>query len=50
MDVADKRLDEVLGAGYGIFSGDQVAWTVLRFTAEFEVALARYLPRARVRP
>jgi predicted DNA-binding transcriptional regulator YafY len=33
-DVADKRLDEVLGSGYGIFSGDQVSWAVLRFTPE----------------
>ena len=33
-DVADKRLDEVLGAGYGIFAGEQVSWAVLRFTPE----------------
>lgn len=33
-DVADKRLDEVLGSGYGIFSGDKVAWAILRFTPE----------------
>lgn len=33
-DVADKRLDQVLGAGYGIFSGDDVAWATLRFTPE----------------
>jgi predicted DNA-binding transcriptional regulator YafY len=33
-DVADKRLDEVLGSGYGVFSGDQIAWAVLRFTQE----------------
>ena len=33
-DVADKRLDEVLGSGYGIFSGDQVTWATLRFTPE----------------
>ena len=33
-DVADKRLDEVLGSGYGVFSGDQVTWAVLRFTPE----------------
>ena len=33
-DVADKRLDEMLGSGYGIFSGDQVSWAVLRFTPE----------------
>ena len=33
-DVADKRLDEVLGSGYGIFSGEHVVWATLRFTAE----------------
>ena len=31
-DVSDKRLDEVLGSGYGIFTGDQVTWATLRFT------------------
>src|SRR5262249_10887299 len=30
-DIADKRLDEVLGSGYGIFSGDNVTWATLRF-------------------
>ncbi len=33
-DVADKRLDEVLGSGYGIFSGDNVTLATLRFTPE----------------
>jgi predicted DNA-binding transcriptional regulator YafY len=33
-DVAEKRLDEVLGSGYGIFGGDQVTWAMLRFTPE----------------
>ena len=33
-DVADKRLNEVLGSGYGIFSGDQVSWATLRFSPE----------------
>jgi predicted DNA-binding transcriptional regulator YafY len=33
-DVSDKRLDEVLGSGYGIFSGDEVTWATLRFTPE----------------
>ena len=33
-DVADARLDEVLGAGYGIFAGDDVTWATLRFTSE----------------
>lgn len=31
-DVADKRLDEVLGSGYGIFSGDDVTWATLHFS------------------
>jgi len=33
-DVAATCLDEVLGAGYGIFSGDKVQWAKLRFTPE----------------
>ncbi len=33
-DVAEKRLNEVLGSSYGIFSGDVVSWATLRFTAE----------------
>ncbi len=33
-DVADKRLDEVLGSGYGIFSGDNISWATLRFSPE----------------
>ena len=33
-DVADNRIDEVRGSGYGAFSGEQVAWSVLRFTPE----------------
>jgi predicted DNA-binding transcriptional regulator YafY len=33
-EVASKRLDEVLGAGYGIFSGDKLQWAKLRFTPE----------------
>ncbi len=32
--VADKRLDEVLGSGYGIFSGEDVSWATLRFSPE----------------
>ena len=31
-DVPEKELDEVLGAGYGIFSGKDVKWAKLRFT------------------
>lgn len=33
-EIAAKKLDEVLGAGYGIFSGTQVQWAKLRFTPE----------------
>ena len=32
--VPAKSLDAVLGAGYGIFSGKDVRWATLRFTAE----------------
>ena len=32
--MSDKRLDEILGSGYGVFSGDQISWAVLRFTPE----------------
>ncbi|MBK6401427.1 MAG: WYL domain-containing protein [Rhodocyclaceae bacterium] len=33
-EVGAKRLDGVLGAGYGIFSGAAVTWARLRFTPE----------------
>lgn len=33
-DVADKRLDDVLGSGYGIFSGENISWATLRFSPE----------------
>jgi len=33
-DVAEARLDEVLGSGYGIFAGDNVTWATLRFTPD----------------
>jgi predicted DNA-binding transcriptional regulator YafY len=33
-NISDKRLDAVLGAGYGIFSGANVRWARLLFTAE----------------
>ncbi|HKO88900.1 MAG TPA: YafY family protein [Burkholderiales bacterium] len=32
--VPDKELDEVLGAGYGIFSGKKLSWAKLRFSPE----------------
>jgi predicted DNA-binding transcriptional regulator YafY len=34
IDIADAELDEVLGAGYGIFAGREVQWAGLRFTPE----------------
>jgi predicted DNA-binding transcriptional regulator YafY len=33
-EVPDSELDEVLAAGYGIFSGRKVQWATLRFTPE----------------
>jgi predicted DNA-binding transcriptional regulator YafY len=33
-EVSEKELDEVLAAGYGIFSGRDVRWAKLRFTPE----------------
>jgi predicted DNA-binding transcriptional regulator YafY len=32
--VPDRELDEVLAAGYGIFSGRRTTWAKLRFTPE----------------
>lgn len=32
--ISDKTLDSILGAGYGIFSGQKVQWAKLRFSAE----------------
>ncbi len=31
-DISDKRLDEILGAGYGIFAGKKVQWATLLFS------------------
>ena len=33
-EVANKRIDEVVGAGYGIFGGAPKAWATLKFTPE----------------
>lgn len=33
-DISDRKLNQVLGSGYGIFSGKDVEWAVLHFTAE----------------
>lgn len=34
IDVPEAELDEVLGAGYGIFAGKAVQWATLRFSAQ----------------
>lgn len=34
IEVAEQKLDDTLGSGYGIFSGKKVTWAVLRFTRE----------------
>ncbi len=34
LDVADEQLDAVLGAAYGIFSGEQVTWAILHFSPQ----------------
>ena len=48
-DVPEKTLDAVLGAGYGIFSGQRVAWARLRFSPQRArwVALEQWHPRQR---
>lgn len=33
-DISDKKLDEILGAGYGIFAGKKVQWATLLFSPE----------------
>ncbi len=33
-DIAQSQLDAALGAGYGIFSGSEVRWATLSFTAQ----------------
>ena len=33
-DVPDKKLDEILGSGYGIFAGREVKWATLLFSSE----------------
>ena len=34
LEVGEQELDEILGTGYGIFSGKEVKWAALRFTPE----------------
>ena len=42
-DVPDKRLDEVVGSGYGIFAAENVTWATFKFTPE----RARWVENAR---
>lgn len=46
-DVPEETLDAVLGSGYGIFSGREVKWAVLRFSPERArwVAAEKWHPR-----
>ncbi len=51
LDLSDEKLDAVLAAGYGIFSGPQVEWAVLRFSAQRArwVAAEQWHPQQRSR-
>lgn len=33
-DISERKLNDVLGSGYGIFSGTNIKWVTLRFTVE----------------
>ncbi len=48
-EVAEKSLDAMLGAGYGIFSGRKLTWAKLRFSPERArwVALEQWHPKQR---
>jgi predicted DNA-binding transcriptional regulator YafY len=50
-EIADKELDEHLGAGYGIFAGRKVEWATLKFTAAASrwVSAQTWHPEQRVR-
>lgn len=50
-EISARKLDEVLGAGYGIFRGKAVVWATLRFTPERArwVSTERWHPRQRGR-
>ena len=50
-DVPDSELDDVLAAGYGIFSGKKVQWATLKFTPERAryVALEEWHSKQRAR-
>lgn len=45
-DVPDKKLDEVLGAGYGIFAGKKVQWATMLFSPK----IARWVSNERWHP
>ena len=51
IEVPDGELDDVLGAGYGIFAGRRVQWAQLRFSAERArwVAAENWHPKQRGR-
>jgi predicted DNA-binding transcriptional regulator YafY len=51
IDVPEAELDDVLGAGYGIFAGREVQWATLRFSADRSrwVAAETWHPRQRGR-
>lgn len=51
VSVSDGELDEVLGSGYGIFSGRQVAWAQMRFSplAARWVASEQWHPKQKAR-
>ena len=46
-DISEKKLNDVLGSGYGIFSGKNVHWATLHFSAERArwVAAERWHPQ-----
>ncbi|MBP9713534.1 MAG: WYL domain-containing protein [Sterolibacterium sp.] len=50
-EVSRQKLDAVLGAGYGIFSGSQVQWALLRFSAQQArwVASEQWHPKQKTR-
>jgi predicted DNA-binding transcriptional regulator YafY len=50
-EIPKRQLDRVLGAGYGIFSGENVAWARLRFSPEKArwVAAEQWHPQQRGR-
>ncbi len=51
IEIADAELDDILGAGYGIFAGREVKWARLRFSPERSrwVAAETWHPRQRGR-